>query len=107
MGVASESNKRSTRRFECRVDVEYVVGDDRRTAVIRNLSLGGAYLETDDKVPYGTRVLLKFIVPTQKEAIEVGGHVRWTEPRGFGVQFDGLRARDVWALGKFFERTPG
>ncbi len=49
---------------------------------------------------------VKFRVPTQKDMIDVGAVVRWTDDQGFGVQFDGLRARDVWALGKFFESPP-
>jgi hypothetical protein len=52
---------------------------------------------------------MKFRVPTQAETIEVAGQVRWLETeegrlRGIGVRFDGLRARDVWALNKFFEQ---
>jgi hypothetical protein len=35
--------------------------------------------------------------------VEVGGQVRWQDAAGAGVSFDGLRAKDVWALGKYFE----
>jgi len=45
-------------------------------------------------------------VPTADQAIEVGTTVRWTEGTGIGLQFDGLRARDVWALNEFFKRLP-
>lgn len=78
------------------------------TASTRNISLGGVFVESEQRFVFGARVSVRFTVPTQEEAIEVDGHVRWTEAedgvvRGFGVQFDGLRARDVWALNKFFE----
>jgi hypothetical protein len=48
-------------------------------------------------------------VPTQSEPVEVDGQVRWVEMedgqvRGLGIRFEGLRARDVWALNKFFEQ---
>lgn len=100
-------NQRSSKRYECRVQIEYVLGEKRRLGMTRNLSLGGVYIESDEKVPYGAKLQIRLAVTTQKEAIEVGGQIRWVEPGGFGVQFDGLRARDVWALGKFFESRSG
>jgi hypothetical protein len=56
------------------------------------------------KLAMGQRVDLRFSVPAQEEAIETGGVVRWSDASGVGVQFDGLRARDVWALNKLFEQ---
>ena len=38
------------------------------------------------------------------EPIEVGATVRWSDDKATGLQFDGLRARDVWALNKYFEQ---
>jgi hypothetical protein len=43
------------------------------------------------------------------EPVVVDGQVRWLEleeghVRGIGIRFEGLRARDVWALNKFFEQ---
>jgi hypothetical protein len=35
--------------------------------------------------------------------IEVGATVRWGDAKGVGLQFDGLRARDVWALNEYFK----
>ena len=97
------ADKRTATRYERRIDIEYRVGDDWKPSKTRNLSLGGALIACDEKLPSGVRVQIRFRIPTQKEPIEVGGQVRWVDSQGFGVQFDGLRARDVWALGKFFE----
>lgn len=96
-------NHRSTRRFDQRLLIEYSTGEEWVSSLTKNLSLGGVFVECATKMPYGTRVKLRFHVPTQKERIEVSGQIRWVDESGFGVQFDGLRARDVWALGKFFE----
>ena len=70
-----------------------------------NLSLGGA-LVTSAKLPMGQRVQFAFSVPTIDEPIEVGAVVRWSDDKATGLQFDGLRARDVWALNKYFEQLP-
>ena len=71
-----------------------------------NLSLGGALLTAGPKLPMGQRVSIAFNVPTMDEAIEVGATVRWSDDKATGIQFDGLRARDVWALNKYFEQLP-
>jgi uncharacterized protein (TIGR02266 family) len=78
------------------------------SAYTRNISLGGVCIDTECALPFGARVSLKFRIPTQTEAVEVDGQVRWLEMedghvRGIGIRFEGLRARDVWALNKFFE----
>lgn len=81
-----------------------VDGKDRPCHVV-NLSLGGA-LFSGEKMPMGQRVDISFKVPTMDEAIEIGAVVRWSDDKATGIQFDGLRARDVWALNKFFEALP-
>ena len=72
---------------------------------ILNLSLGGAFVAYR-KVPMGTRVTLRFAVPTHEPQVEIGATVQWTDVAGIGLQFDGLRAREVWALNKHIESLP-
>jgi len=73
---------------------------------VLNLSIGGALVLANAKYAMGQRVEISFHVPTMTEAIEVGGTVRWSTVEGVGVQFDGLRARDVWALNEYFKQLP-
>ena len=40
--AVQQSNVRSSRRYDCRIEIEYGAGDDRRSSFTRNLSLGGA-----------------------------------------------------------------
>ena len=70
---------------------------------ITNLSLGGAFVTTADRLEMGTRLRITFRIPTLEEPLSTGAQVRWTTDEGAGVQFDGLRARDVWSLNKYFE----
>ncbi len=72
-----------------------------------NLSLGGALVSFEKKIPMGARVHIVFSIPTlpaAAEAIDIGATVRWADQSGIGIQFDGLRARDVWGLNKYFEQ---
>lgn len=79
------------------------IDGETREAVIQNMSLGGAQLAYPERLPVGKRVLLAFELPGREQAIEVGATVRWSSPDSLGLQFEGLRARDVWSLNKYFE----
>src|SRR5262245_15685840 len=70
---------------------------------IENLSLTGAFV-SGRRMTSGDRIRLSFKLPKREEAVERVATVRWSNGSGIGVQFDGLRARQVWALGKFFEQ---
>jgi uncharacterized protein (TIGR02266 family) len=101
-------HRRTDRRYERRVAIEVVHDGARVSAFTRNISLGGVFVDMEQALPFGAKVALRFAVPTQPEPIEVSGQIRWIEMeegrvRGIGIRFEGLRARDVWALNKFFE----
>ena len=102
-------HRRADRRYDRRIEIEVTANGVAFATHTRNLSLGGMYIIADRALPFGTKVKLRFTVPTQTEVIEVEGEIRWVESEdgdthGMGVQFGGLRARDVWALNKFFEK---
>lgn len=105
----SDQFRRTDPRYARRLEVQLVSGDQARTAMTGNISLGGLFVETTEPVPLQTRVQIRFRIPTQPEPIEVSGEVRWVDPggpdqpAGLGIRFQGLRAREVWALNRFFQ----
>ena len=104
----SEHFRRTDPRYVQCLEVEILVGDNRQAATTRNISLGGMFVETTSPIPSHTRLQIRFRIPTQSEPIEVGGEVRWVKRGGgeqlpgMGISFHGLRAREVWALNRFF-----
>ena len=98
--------RRAERRYERVLPIEFSCDGQNWSARTRNLSLGGVFIETDVKLPYTARLRLRLRIPTLPEPIETGGQVRWCESsdelQGLGVRFDSLRAREVWALNRFF-----
>lgn len=74
---------------------------------IMNLSLGGALIAATKRYAMGERCTITFKVPSQEEPIEVGATIRWSDDAAVGLQFDGLRARDVWALNEYFKHLSG
>ena len=101
IGAVSENRRTSARHpvdLPCTLRAE--ASHDAR---IVNLSVGGALL-AHPRLPMGARVHLAFTV--MGEPIATGAVVRWSSDGEVGVQFDGLRPKEVWALSRYFESLP-
>jgi hypothetical protein len=98
-------NRRAT-RHPVSIAAKITVDGTAFEGMLMNLSLGGALMTSAGRHSMGQRVSLTFQVPTQPSAIEISAIVRWADSNGIGLQFDGLRARDVWALNEYFKRLP-
>lgn len=98
-------NRRAT-RHTVSISAKLTVDGNTVDGLVVNLSLGGAQVASTTKHSMGQRINVSFKVPTQDSLIEIGATVRWADSQGLGLQFDGLRARDVWALNEYFKRLP-
>lgn len=98
-------NRRQT-RHDVSIPTKLTINGTSNDCTMLNVSLGGALITSPTKFPMGQRVEIAFHVPTQSDAIQVGATVRWSNTDGVGIQFDGLRARDVWALNEYFKQLP-
>jgi hypothetical protein len=96
-------NRRSAARHEVDVPITLVMNGVSTEKRCVNLSLGGALISMK-RLPMGERVTVTFSVPSSEEPISTPATVRWSTDDSVGVQFDGLRAKDVWALNKYFEQ---
>lgn len=67
------------------------------TGITRDLSVGGAFIESRDIPAFGSKVVISFKVPGQGE-LKLNGIVRWTKPEGFGVQFQLLGAKETYII---------
>jgi hypothetical protein len=95
-------------RRHSRIDVElalrYAVGNaEPRPASCMNLSLGGMFIRTDEKLPHDTTLRVWLRVPGAKTSAElmVSGTVRWATGDGVGIQHELLGARDTYLLSEF------
>lgn len=69
---------------------------------IRDLSLGGAFVRHERPLFVGQRVRLSFLLPGWG-VLDAAALVRWKNPDGFGVQFQSLRAGEIWALNAYLK----
>ena len=54
----------------------------------------------------GEAVQVRFSLPKLADQVVAPAHVRWVDGQnGLGVQFTGLRAREVWALQQLFQNA--
>lgn len=96
-------NRRTTRHFVS-IPAKLAVDGAAVEATLLNISLGGALVASTGKHTMGQRLSVSFHIPSLNHMIEIGATVRWADSNGIGLQFDGLRARDVWALNEFFKK---
>jgi hypothetical protein len=99
-------NRRTSTRHDVSLAAQLALDGNSRPVTIMNLSLGGALVSAGTRFAMGQRLQISFAIPTLESPIEVGATVRWSDDKATGLQFDGLRARDVWGLNKFFEQLP-
>jgi hypothetical protein len=91
---------RTSARHPVDVEARLQVGNTSVRCKLSNLSMGGAFVN-GPPLPIDSRVTLYLSLPALDSVLEAPCWVRWSTDEGCGVQFDGLRAIDVWALGKY------
>ncbi len=102
-----DSCRRAQQRYDIEIPVELSHEGQTVSTMTRNISLGGMFMSLDVPIPFGAMVRVKFSLPELNESVEVDAHVRWVQPEvGVGVQYAGLRAREVWALQQLFAKVP-
>lgn len=69
------------------VEVDFVVQDRVYWGSIRNISTGGAYIETLDPFTSGQKIVLTFPSPGSQEHLKKTGEIIWTDANGIGVKF--------------------
>ncbi|HEX2674589.1 MAG TPA: PilZ domain-containing protein [Polyangiaceae bacterium] len=74
------------------------------TGLVKDISIGGTFVETTEVVPFGTEVTIVARFPGTKADLRLPGTVRWAKPDGFGVQFGALGARETHAISQLLKR---
>lgn len=85
------------------VYVYWSCGGYEDTCKVRNLSVGGLFIETRDKKPVGARAKLNFLV--QEGQIRAEATVQHIRPgRGIGLKFVSIREDDCPHLAALLKR---
>jgi type IV pilus assembly protein PilZ len=71
---------------------------DRLSGRATDISIGGMYIETVSAAPFGSEIVVHVHLPGQRGPLAIPGIVRWSSPKGMGLQFKLLGARETHAI---------
>jgi len=83
-------NLRRHTRYDCLVGVEYRIDEACYQCYMRDLSEGGAYIETEQTVGMGQEMVLTLYSPMLERSCEIGGKVVRKDAGGVGVHFQSI-----------------
>ncbi len=81
-------NLRTDDRFECLVAVDYDMSDWTYQCFLRDISISGAYIETEQPIKVGQKIILTLSSPEPKSGCTIDGQVVRRDRKGIGVRFD-------------------
>lgn len=100
----NEPSMRENPRKSCLINANYQIkGRDFRSYIL-DISIGGVFVETNDRFKVGEVVILNFTLPDSSQPFSMSGKIAWSGPQGFGVKFDSLRHPQDNAIKTFVEK---
>jgi hypothetical protein len=86
---SGQKNKRKHRRFDCLVAVDYDISDWTYHCFLKDISMGGAYVESDHPIAVKQKITLAISAPHIPHCSIEGVVVR-QDDKGIGIRFDTL-----------------
>ena len=83
-----KKDQRRHPRTPCSIITEYMVHGQVYKDLIKNISLGGAFIESRNAIPLNLVISQSFFFPNFEIPIRSNSKIVWTAPNGFGVQFE-------------------
>lgn len=84
------SEQRRHHRLDCLMAVDMDLSDWTYKTLVRDISYGGAYIETDQAIGQQQKVVLSLSVPASKRCCTIAGQVVRRDPGGVGIHFEEL-----------------
>ncbi len=87
---SQRANLRQYSRYDCLVGVDYDISDWTYQCYMRDISEGGAYIETEQPIKVGQRLIITISSPVLERSCAVNGTVVRRDPGGIGIRFSTL-----------------
>ena len=101
----TEASMRENPRKPCLLNSNYRIQDRDFKSYILDISIGGVFIETNQKLPVGNEMMLKFSLPNHSKPFTLKGKVAWSSPRGFGVKFRDMSSQQGEILKTFVDQN--
>lgn len=99
----TEPSMRENPRKSCLINADYRVQGSNFRSYILDISIGGVFIETNERVPVGETIILNFTLPSLSQPFSMSGKIAWSGPQGFGVKFDSIPNPQGNAIKKYVE----
>lgn len=96
-------NQRKHNRYDCLVGVDYDISDWTYQCNMRDISEGGAYIETEHAIKVGQRLIMSLSSPVLERACAIQGTVVRRDAKGVGVSFDNLSLQQAQVIRSLME----
>ena len=80
-------------RIACSIPTEYHAFGHVYRGTIKNISSGGAYIDSHQPLAPNLEINQRFFFPNFEIPIQFNSQIVWTGPAGFGVQFDAINEK--------------
>jgi uncharacterized protein (TIGR02266 family) len=114
MDSSNPTNQRQFVRVDYETKIDLGSDDGFYTGLLRNISNGGVFVSISEPPPPGTRLNIRFALPTIPEPVTAEVEVRWIRQflpdspdllPGMGLQFLDLPADVAVAIDEFIQKT--
>ena len=78
--------KRVNPRVPASISVDYATQNEVHRDFIRNIGVGGAFIESRD-LHLGPEITMVFSILDREQPLRIAGEVAWVGPQGIGVKF--------------------
>ncbi|MBN2342144.1 MAG: PilZ domain-containing protein [Deltaproteobacteria bacterium] len=99
------TQQRKHTRIDFVTDVTVDIDGAKVSGATVNISQGGALLTLNAPVEFGQKLILEILLPKIKETCRIPSVVRWCSDASIGVQFEVLRAIEVWAINQIIHKS--
>ena len=100
----NDSSMRENPRKPCLINANYSIQNKDYKSYILDISIGGVFIETNEKFTLGQKIVLNFTLPNNKKPFKLNGTISWGSPRGFGVKFDEIPVQQGEILRSYVEQ---
>ena len=84
--------RRRSGRKPCEIGINYATREHTLEDVIKNISLGGIFIETRRPPAAGQSISMKFRLPESGKLMHASGEIVWAGLQGIGVKFSSAAA---------------
>ena len=99
----TEPSMRENPRKSCLINANYRIKGNNFRSYILDISIGGVFIETNERIPAGETIVLNFTLPNLTQPFSMTGKIAWSGPQGFGVKFETLSPPQGKAIKSYVE----